>query len=513
MMGGMRVISIKIKVFLLLLLISSVLIGVMALLMQRGVNSGFEQYKLSVERAFNHRVLKTLEWFYRKNHSWEQLRDNPQYWYHLLNRSGFKAAKDLPFKVGEVAIDELEDKERLRSFMPNYALFDSNKRLVVGALQQSDPPIQLMSGAVEHLTTSRLVQPVSAHRMEAGKQDPSMWPKGQSQVKILPLRHRQHTVGYLLSDGRQVATLTQDRKFNAHIRRQLLIMALAMLLLSTVLTIPITNYLSRPIEAVNQAVKRAALGDYSVTVEVNRNDEIGQMARNINRLNETLLSNVELQQTQMAEIAHELRTPIAVILAEIEAIQDGVHRADPKNIDLLHDQIFNLRNIVNDLYDLSISEPGALRYRMEQIDLLPLVEQILAAHKAAFEQRQLSVTLDCKEDGLEVYADRQRFRQLLNNILSNSIKYTAIGGELQLQLRQDDEFVEISIADSAPGVDEAQIEQIFQRFYRQAEQPERGSGLGLAIAKNIVKAHHGSIIAEKSELGGLVIHIKLPKIV
>lgn len=475
MMGDMRGVSIKIKVFLLLLLISSVLIGVMAVLMQIGVNRGFEQYKQSIEQAFNHRVTKTLEWFYRKNQGWERLRNNPQYWYHLLNRSGFKAAKGLPFKLGEVLIDELEDKERLRSFMPEYALFDSDKQLLVGEV---------------------------------------LWPADQhQQVKILPLRHRRQTVGYLLSDGQQIATLTQDRKFNAHIRRQLLVMALAMLLLSTVLTIPITNYLSRPIEAVNQVVKQAALGDYSVKLKLNRTDEVGQMARNINRLNETLSSNVELQKTQMAEIAHELRTPIAVILAEIEAIQDGVHQADSENIGLLHDQISNLRNIVNDLYDLSISEPGALRYRMEQVNLLPLIEQILTAHKATFEQRQLNISVQSREACLNAYADQQRFRQLLNNILSNSIKYTAIGGTIQLQLKQDTEFVEISIADSAPGIDQVQIKQIFQRFYRRPGQQERGSGLGLAIAKNIVKAHHGSIVAEASELGGIVIHIKLPKII
>lgn len=474
-MDGMRGVSIKIKVFLLLLLISSVLIGVMALLMQIEFNRGFEQYKQSVERSFNHRVVKTLEWFYRKNHSWERLRDNPRHWYHLLNRSGFKATKRLHFKLDGELIDELKDKESLRSFMPSYSLFDEKRLLVVGELS---------------------------------------WPETQqTAVKILPLRHRGEVVGYLLSDGQQVATLTQDRMFNAHIRHKLLVMALVMLLLSTVLTIPITNYLSRPIEAVNEAVKRAALGDYSVNVEVNRSDEVGQMARNINRLNETLRSNVELQKNQMAEIAHELRTPIAVILAEIEAIQDGVHQANSDNIDLLHDQIFNLRNIVNDLYDLSISEQGALRYRMEHVDLLPLVEQILTAHKATFEQRQLNVSLICREDSITAYADQQRFRQLLSNILSNSIKYTAVGGEVQLHLRQTDEFVEISVADSAPGLDASQMEQIFQRFYRQAEHQERGSGLGLAIAKNIVKAHHGTIVAEAAELGGIVIHIKLPRTV
>lgn len=475
MMGDMRGVSIKIKVFLLLLLISLLLISVMAVLMQIGVNRGFEQYKQSVEQAFNHQVVKTLEWFYRKNHNWERLRDNPQYWYHLLNRSTLRTPKGLPFKAGGAVVDELEDKEQLRSFMPNYSLFDEHKQLIIGEV---------------------------------------LWPSTQHQtIKVLPLQHRRQTIGYLLSDGRQVATVTQDRKFSAQIRHQLLIMALAMLLLSTVLTIPITNYLSRPIEAVNQAVKQAALGDYSVKVKVNRNDEIGQMARNINRLNETLRSNVELQKTQMAEIAHELRTPIAVILAEIEAIQDGIHQPDTANIELLHDQISNLRNIVNDLYDLSISEPGALRYRMECVDLLPLVKQILAAHKATFEQRQLNVSLHCRTDKLIAYADQQRFRQLLNNILSNSIKYTTTGGEIQLQLSQDDDFVEIIICDSAPGLDESQTEQIFQRFYRQSNQQERGSGLGLAIVRNIVKAHHGTIAAEASELGGVAIHIKLPKTV
>ncbi len=475
----MKRISLKAKVFILLLIFTGMVVLVMSLLMQQGVNQGFDNYKKSLEKAFNHRLVLTLESYYDHYGSWQDLIAKPQLWHQILNKSAVKVSKKLsqPRSNKEWQINDHKKQkkvqEKLKRFIPDYTLFDSQKQRISGIESWGSPGLVF-----------------------------KIWSQGE-------------IVGFLLSTGDQSVVLEQDKQFGKRIKRLILGVSAVMLGVSLLLTFPIANYLTKPIKAINEATKKAAAGDYSVRTRINRYDEIGQLADNFNRLATTLESNAEIQKKQMADIAHELRTPIAVVMAELEAIQDGIHPADGKHIGIISGQIAALKNLVDDLHQLSLSDLGTLRYQMDELDLLKLVKQVKSAFSLAAQQKNLTMTLIHDEINYKISGDHNRLYQLLNNLIDNAISYTDSDGMIQITIQEKNEQVVLQVEDSEPSLSVDEMAQMFNRLYRKESSRNKktgGSGLGLAIVKNIVEAHQGTIQASRSELGGVKITIALPKI-
>ncbi len=475
----MKKISLKAKVFALLLTITALVVLVMSMMMQQGVNKGFDNYKKSLEKAYSHRLVLTLESYYEHYGHWKKLRKDPKQWHALLNKSAVKVSKKMT-KPRSKEKWEVHDhkkhkkvKEKLKRIIPDYTLFNLNKKRVTGTAYWDSPGMKF-----------------------------KIW-------------HNKEVVGYLLSTGDQSAVMEQDKQFAARIKKLIMVVSVVMIVLSLVLTFPIANYLTRPIKAINEATKKAAGGDYSVRTHIKRQDEMGQLANNFNRLAETLESNADIQKKQMADIAHELRTPIAVVMAELEAIQDGIHPADSAHIATMHGQISALKNLVDDLHQLSLSDLGTLRYQMEPLDLLPLVKQVVSAFSLAAEQKSIELAVKLKGTHFTVNGDHNRLHQLLNNLLQNAISYTNKGGQVEIYIEESDQHIILVIEDSEPTLSNAEINQMFDRLYRKEQSRNKktgGSGLGLAIVKNIVKAHQGQIKASVSALGGVAMTINLPKV-
>jgi two-component system sensor histidine kinase BaeS len=214
----------------------------------------------------------------------------------------------------------------------------------------------------------------------------------------------------------------------------------------------------------------------------------------------------------MADVAHELRTPLAVLRSEIEAILDRVRDATPDALRSLQAEVKTLTKAVDDLYDLSLADIGALTYRMETIDIGDVLTSTLGAFRNRFESRGLILTTDIAA-GLALKADPARIQQLFNNLLENIARYTRTPGSVRIECNGRDGHVEIGFHDSGPGVTEEQRAHLFDRFYRTgaaSNDATRGAGLGLAICRKIVDAHGGNIAAEASPLGGLLIAIRIP---
>lgn len=476
----MKNISLKAKVFMLLLVITGMVVLVMSFMMQRGVNEGFDKYKKSLEKAFNHRLILTLEGYYDHYGSWDDLIKQPKQWHYLLNKSAVKVSKKLSKGRSndewQVHAHKKQKKvqEKIKRFIPDYTLFDSNKQRLAGS---------------------------------------GDWDSAGMMFKIW---NNKQVIGFLLSTGDQAAVIEQDKQFAKRIRDLILIVAAVMLVVSLLITVPVANYLVKPIKAINNATKKAASGDYSVRTNIKRQDELGQLASNFNRLAETLESNAATQKKQMADIAHELRTPIAVVMAELEAIQDGIHQADKDSVGTMHGQISALKNLVDDLHQLSLSDLGTLRYQMEKMDILPLVRQVVVAFSLAAEQKELSLTLKETSHVCWVLGDHNRLHQLLNNLIHNAISYTDEGGLIEVSIECKDNVIELLIADSEPTLTTEEMTKMFDRLYRKEQSRNKktgGSGLGLTIVKNIVSAHQGHIMAMPSDLGGVAMKITLPKVV
>jgi signal transduction histidine kinase len=226
------------------------------------------------------------------------------------------------------------------------------------------------------------------------------------------------------------------------------------------------------------------------------------------------LSQARQQRRQLtADIAHDLRTPLSLILGHAEAMRDGVLPADPETLAIVHDEAGRLARLVEDLRLLSLSEAGELPLNLSATDPQQMLLRATAVYQQAAEQQQISLTIEAAPDLPPVRADGDRLAQVWDNLLANSLRHTPPGGQIRLRALAGEGEVIFQVADTGPGIEPAALPHIFERFYRAdgaRRREDGGSGLGLAIARSIVVAHNGRIWAE-SELGqGTTIYVALP---
>jgi two-component system sensor histidine kinase BaeS len=272
--------------------------------------------------------------------------------------------------------------------------------------------------------------------------------------------------------------------------------------------------LLRPVRQVAQASHRLAAGDYGVRVPERRsNDEVGQLSRDFNQLAHTLQRNEAMRREFMADVSHELRTPLGVLNGELEAMEDGVRPLDRSALGGLRGEVATLHKLVDDLYELSLADVGALSYRKAELELGELLRATASAFSERLAASGLSLALDLPPSPLPVFGDERRLRQLFNNLFENSCRYTDTGGRLQVRARREGADTVIDFQDSAPGASAEQLPRLFDRFFRAEASRNRrsgGAGLGLSICQRIVEAHEGRIEALASELGGLWLRVQLP---
>jgi two-component system sensor histidine kinase BaeS len=326
-------------------------------------------------------------------------------------------------------------------------------------------------------------------------------------------------------DGEQIGTLAllpgpslsdaAQRRFRQRQGEQLWVIALGMLVLAALLALPAAALLTRPVTALQRTARRLADGDYQARAPVGTRDELGRLAQDLNLLAETLASNQEARRRWVADIAHELRTPLGLLRANLEAIQDGVRQADTQTLASLLDDVMRLGRLVDDLNELSRTEPSALAYRLQPVDLNRLLGELIAAEQERFARDGLSLSYAAEGPGpWRLQADPDRLAQLVQNLLSNSLAYTDPGQPVCVRLSRGEQQLQLEVDDGPPGLPDEALPLLFERLYRvEASRNRRtgGAGLGLAIVRNIVEAHGGRISAEHSPLGGLKIRILLPE--
>ncbi len=304
---------------------------------------------------------------------------------------------------------------------------------------------------------------------------------------------------------------------------RLWLIVLAMLALAAALAYPLSSRLIRPVQGFQETARRLAAGDYDARVSVAGGDEIARLGRDINALADALGRNDRARRQWVADISHELRTPIALLRAHLEAMQDGVRPLERAEVDRLLGDVLRLSRLVEDLNDLATTDLGALAYRMQEIDLAELLCEDIDAFRTRFEAAGLALVFDNRLAGRRgagpvgwapLHADAGRISQLFGNLLHNSLSYTDPGGGLTVTLDAAPlGGYRITFEDTAPGVPTEDLPRLFDRLYRVDASRSRhtgGAGLGLAIAKNVVLAHGGTIEAHAAEAGGCSIRIELP---
>ncbi|MFP8965629.1 ATP-binding protein [Pokkaliibacter sp. CJK22405] len=306
----------------------------------------------------------------------------------------------------------------------------------------------------------------------------------------------------------------RDQAFTEEQSQSFIILALVTVFVAALVAWPVAQRLSRPLKALSNASHKLANGEYTIRLDNQSRDELGRLARDFNRMAQTLQSNEESRRRWMAGIAHELRTPLAILQGEIEAIQDGIRPLNHQSVASLHHETQQLKRLVDDLYELALSDRGVFSYRMEDIDLIDCIEQSVESSRLSFAEKALELNLDLGTlTEIPLKADYRRLSQLFTNLLSNSIRYTDSPGQCRIEASLDDDWATIDVMDSSPAMPAEDLPRMFERFFRGDESRNRasgGAGLGLSICKNIVEAHNGTIDSRISPLGGIWIRIRLP---
>ena len=242
--------------------------------------------------------------------------------------------------------------------------------------------------------------------------------------------------------------------------------------------------------------------------------KIVQFQNEQNKTTELTSTQEENQKQWMADTSHELRTPIAILRAQVEAFQDGVQAVTPKTLQVLHSEIMGLGKLVDDLHWLARFDVGSLKHSFIPVDLVSTLLDVADLFEERYAEKGLTIDKSgiANEAGT-VYADNNRMRQVFINLLENSLRYTDQGGKLQLSMQKSPLAVVLYFDDTHPGIPEDMLPKVFDRFFRVEASRSRelgGSGLGLAICKTILEAHSGTISASKSDLGGIRIEVVLP---
>ena len=285
--------------------------------------------------------------------------------------------------------------------------------------------------------------------------------------------------------------------------------------LALILGILISRTLTRPIRELTRATHAISEGDLSQQVQVRTNDELGELAQAFNKMSAELSRSVNARKQMTADIAHELRTPLSLILGHAEAVHDGVLPPTVENFEIIREEATRLEHLVNDLRTLSLADAGELTINPQFIEPERLINEVASLYQYETQRKNISLDVDVDSPLPTIEVDPGRMTQVLTNILDNATRHTPEGGQITLSAKQVNDKVELAVQDSGPGVPPETLDRIFERFYRTDSSRQRegdgGSGLGLAIAKSIVQAHGGQLSAE-SEVGqGLKIIISLPK--
>jgi signal transduction histidine kinase len=263
-----------------------------------------------------------------------------------------------------------------------------------------------------------------------------------------------------------------------------------------------------PVGEVMEAADRVAEGDYSARIEERGPREIRRLGRSFNEMTDRLRTNEERRRNLLADVAHELRTPLAVVQANLEGLLDGVYPTDPAHLALILEETKMMSRLLDDLQTLSTAEAGALRLHREIVAPGTLVGEIVAGFQIAAADAGVSLEGRVPEGLQPISIDRLRIVEVFTNLLSNALRHTPRGGSIVLDASDASGAVAFTVSDTGRGIPADELDHVFDRFAKAAD--SEGAGLGLAIAKSLVVAHRGEIWVTSQQGRGTTVHFSLP---
>jgi signal transduction histidine kinase len=330
----------------------------------------------------------------------------------------------------------------------------------------------------------------------------------------IPLIVDGKTVGYLFMSGGLGISQLDQQVILARLNRAVLWAGLLSGALGLSLALILAYTLLRPVHALTHAAQQLATGDLSHRVQVHGEDELATLGQAFNQMADSLQQAEESRRAMTADIAHELRTPLSVQRANLEALQDGVYPLTVDNLLPVIEQNHLLACLVDDLRTLALADAGQINLERAQTDFPALVGRVVERFQPQATVQQVSLIFSppaAPIPGLTI--DPIRLEQVLTNLLSNAFRYTPAGGQIDLTMTSTPDQVSLVIHDSGPGIPPQALPYIFDRFYRADKsrtRSEGGAGLGLAIARQLVRLHGGDLRAANHPSGGALFSLTLP---
>jgi two-component system, OmpR family, sensor histidine kinase BaeS len=426
----------------------------------------------------------------------------------LASQGAAREVRTFMMRGGMVGATDLVDE--LEAYYQAHQTWDGVEALLLPRRGQGHGPGMMMSQRMRLADASGAVVYDSSPGARARLSE-------NERAQAIQLRSERSTAGYLLLEGGAVLTTVEEQALMRRLTSAALLASLIAGGVGLLLALVLSHRLLRPVNDLTRAAGRMAQGDLSQRVAVHGRDEIGRLGQTFNSMASALHQAEQSRRAMTADIAHELRNPLAVQRAHLEALVDGVYPLQVENLEPVLEQNRTLERLVEDLRTLALADAGQLDLQLAATDLPWLAERVLERYRPQANAQSVGLELDAAPMPA-LQADAGRLEQLLANLISNALRYTPPGGSIRLHIQPEQDGSGRSIArlrlhDSGPGIAPEALPHIFDRFYRadhSRSRAEGGSGLGLAIARQLAQAHGGRLSAENHPGGGAVFILDLP---
>ncbi|MDO6444239.1 ATP-binding protein [Colwellia sp. 1_MG-2023] len=544
------------KLFSVLIVFATVLVVSLVSLMKWSLDKGMIEYVNQREISELRPFMQQLAIIYQQNSSWESLRGADRDFDFMLREALLNSDFALPphsagmprFRSELGQAPRFHEKKRFER-RSVYGESDHRKESKIPPQEQKQarrqghpqhrpyngqahprsgqPPKKPMGKAegIPHpmsnnVQTDNLRAPVRKHAVSYALLDANKnyvvgyFPK-EREYSYTPLKINQQVIGFMAISKRNRLAQGYEFDFVEQQKNYLWYISAAVMLLVMMITYPFARHIISPIRTFTKGMRQLTQGQYKSHISIERKDEFSQLSRDFNELAKTLMENESARKRWLANISHELRTPVAILKGELEAVIDGVRELSLEHVHSAHQEVTHLQRLISDLHALTSADIGGMSYRKQTIDVVVFLDQQVEKLGSYLAQKGFTLEKEIPHDKAMIFADQTRLCQLLENLINNCIKYAESGTivRLSLQIYHLDKKIKIIVEDDGVGVEDKHLALLFEHLYRVEGSRNRatgGSGLGLSICAHIVQAHQGEIYAEKSHLGGLAIHICLP---
>lgn len=325
------------------------------------------------------------------------------------------------------------------------------------------------------------------------------------------------TIGYLIVSGREVFQPAQISPLIENLRTAVLRSGLIAGIFAIILAILLSNQLIKPVKLLTSAADALSNGKLSTRVALSGKDEIARLGRSFNSMAENLEAAESRKKAMTADIAHELRSPLAVQRAQLEAMQDGIVPMNQENLQTVVEQTNFLTRLVDDLRTLALVDAGELPLQIVEVNYIKLIGQVIERFNPQAVKQEIDLKfINLSGEGEILFnGDPDRLMQILGNLISNALSHTSAKGSIVIELNQMKDALVTSVRDTGCGIPEADLPHLFERFYRGDKSRNRenssSTGLGLSIARHLARAHGGDLIAENGKESGAVFTLTLPR--